>query len=341
MRVVAATFALSASLSLAACGDERKTTADATDTMTSNDSGDDTSTPDTADDTSEPGDTAGEDTTSPGDTATTDTSEPGDTTASDTTEPTPGVAVPGSRCAPSELVARIEVETWDGSMSYLNAWVYDRPNPAIGAPELTSDDCAFHRQPTGCSNCGDDETCAIGSVCAALPAVRTDTTVVVTGEADATQTMNPDEWGNISEQINLKGEAFAVAVTFAGQTVSVPATAIPANLTSATGILDGDYMSPDGLRLEWTGGANGAHVFTHIPINHHVRGYTFTQCQAPADAGVIQVGGDMLKPLSVVTGLEFQGIDHVRFAAADTEAGCVEFRFLRRQWVEIGSTIDQ
>ena len=35
----------------------------------------------------------------------------------------------------------------------------------------------------------------------------------------------------------------------------------------------------------------------------------------------------MIDPLSVVTGLEFQGLEHVFVAAATTPAGCIEFRF--------------
>jgi hypothetical protein len=35
----------------------------------------------------------------------------------------------------------------------------------------------------------------------------------------------------------------------------------------------------------------------------------------------------MVNPLAVVTGLEFQGVDHVHLAAAVTPMGCVEFRF--------------
>jgi hypothetical protein len=39
----------------------------------------------------------------------------------------------------------------------------------------------------------------------------------------------------------------------------------------------------------------------------------------------------MVEPLAVATGLEFQGFQHIRFAAAETARGCVEFRFTRQQ----------
>jgi len=41
----------------------------------------------------------------------------------------------------------------------------------------------------------------------------------------------------------------------------------------------------------------------------------------------------VLEPLAVVTGLEFQSFEHVRFAAAETSRGCVELRFSNRQSV--------
>ena len=48
---------------------------------------------------------------------------------------------------------------------------------------------------------------------------------------------------------------------------------------------------------------------------------------------LMHVDGDMLTPLAVVTGLEFQGLEHQRVAAAETPLGCVEFRFTTKQYV--------
>ena len=60
---------------------------------------------------------------------------------------------------------------------------------------------------------------------------------------------------------------------------------------------------------------------------------TFTMCVVAAAECSFEVGQAMLQPLAVSTGLEFQPVDHVRFAAAETELGCVEFRFIVRQFV--------
>jgi len=79
----------------------------------------------------------------------------------------------------------------------------------------------------------------------------------------------------------------------------------------------------------------GSHVYTLIPINHHAGGPTFTRCVVDAAQGSFLVGEAMLKPLAVGTGLEFQSIAHVRFAAAETPKGCVEFRFFVNHWIDL------
>ena len=52
---------------------------------------------------------------------------------------------------------------------------------------------------------------------------------------------------------------------------------------------------------------------------------------APVSAGSFRADADMVDPLAVSTGLEFQGVSHFAFAAAETAGGCVEFR-LGSQW---------
>lgn len=344
MRVLLRRGLIASSLLVIACGDKSKNDTDAAaaadtsadsgnDTLISNDSDDDTLNTDEVSPNDVTPDTAEPDSTP-------DDSTPDDTTSADTVAPGDVVAVHGARCAPGEMVARIEVETFGGATptSYLNAWASDRPNPAIGAPELTSGDCVFHRQPSGCGICGENETCGVGSVCATIPASENNISIVATGDNSATQTFSPDQWGSISEQLTIPGASFGLAVTFRGATIDLAPMAVPGDLASTSGQLGGDYMDPTSLRADWIGGEAGARVFTHININHHVRAQTFTQCDAPSDGGSFEIGADMLKPLAVSTGLEFQGLEHVRFAAADTIRGCVEFRFLRRQWMELNTT---
>ena len=64
-------------------------------------------------------------------------------------------------------------------------------------------------------------------------------------------------------------------------------------------------------------------------------GLTFTECAVPASSGALHIDGAMLQPLAAVTGLEFQGVEHVRFAAASTPAGCVELRYETQQYTSL------
>jgi hypothetical protein len=100
--------------------------------------------------------------------------------------------------------------------------------------------------------------------------------------------------------------------------------------SSGTGTsLDGTYELPESIDLSWSGPDDGF-AYTLIPINHHAGGPTFTECRLPASAHALHVDGEMLQPLAVGTGLEFQGLEHVRTAAAHTPLGCVELRYSYR-----------
>jgi hypothetical protein len=98
-------------------------------------------------------------------------------------------------------------------------------------------------------------------------------------------------------------------------------------------VVSGESNEPTALDLTWTPPADAGRVFTHIPINHHAAGPTYTEREVDASAGALHVDGAMLAPLAVVTGLEFQGVEHRRYAAANTPAGCVEVLFFVQQHV--------
>ena len=97
--------------------------------------------------------------------------------------------------------------------------------------------------------------------------------------------------------------------------------------------LEGDSMAPGALDLSWTPQADGALVTTLISINHHAAGPTLTACAAATAAGNLRADAEMIDPLAVVTGLEFQGANHVNVAAAWTEEGCVELRYGTQDWM--------
>ena len=292
--------------------------------------------PDSASDTIDDPDTG--DATDATDTADTalDTADTADT-APDSLPSDVTVATPGERCSLAERVGLVEIEEIPAEPTtfYAFAGIDDRPNPWYGAPELSSGGCDFHRfDPTsGCPPCAVDELCGIDGTCNKAPTRHLDATLTLTAE-DTTQTFAADPvTGDMWGQLTLAGRAFAVEVTFAGQRVTLPLTESPGALDEPHGTLEGGYEAPTRLDLAWQTAAAGTHVFTRIPINHHAAGPTFTECTVPARTGALTIGEAMLAPLAIITGLEFQGLEHIRFAAAHTPLGCVEIRFTMRQYV--------
>jgi len=305
-------------------------TGDAADSVETADVGE-TSAPDTVSDTGDTATDTGADTAI--DTIDDDASDagadvvPGDVTA----------AVPGERCTLAERVGLVEIEeiSTEPPTFYAFGAVEDRPNPWLGAPERSTDACDFHRfDPTSaCPPCASDELCGTDGACDKAPVRHLDAALVLHNDAGEMRIEADPVTGDIWGQVNVAGRAFAVDLSFAGHRVTLATTESPGTLDSASGTLDGGYEAPERLELAWSTTATGSHVYTRIPINHHAAGPTFTECTVPASVGAMSIDEDMLAPLAIITGLEFQGIEHVRFAAAHTPLGCVELRFIVRHYV--------
>lgn len=265
-----------------------------------------------------------------------DTADPGDTT-----EPVTTIATPGARCELKDRIGVIELSgvTDEPPFPYLVATLNDRPNPWYGEPALTTDACRHHAfKPTGIceDSCGLDETCSIDGECAPLPLrLKAATLRLVAGEESQTFTADA-ELGYLEGAITLQGKTFGLEVSWPGQVVSFPAAEAPAALPQLAGTLAGSYDAPEKVTITWTPVAAGTHAYTLIPVNHHAAGPTFTECAVDASLGSFEVPEAMLTPLAVSTGLEFQGVEHVRFAAAETPEGCVELRFLTRHYLSLG-----
>jgi hypothetical protein len=214
---------------------------------------------------------------------------------------------------------------------YLSATLWDARDPWIGEPELTTATCAYHHYTAGgCPTCEEGETCSVSGVC--VPERRTikDATLTVsTGGMQREYAANPQQ-GGIYSQLDIGTESSSFEMTLKwGETevVLAPMAVASGELDNLTVDIEGDYEKPDALDATWTPSDEGAFVRSTIPINHHASGPTFTECGAPDSAGSFHADAAMINPLSVVTGLEFQGIEHVFVAAAQTPQGCVEFRF--------------
>ncbi len=250
------------------------------------------------------------------------------------------VAEPGLRCAPSERIGRISIYGADYNGNTLNASaaIFDKPEPlSPSEPKLSDEACAFYQQPPNgfCGGCSAGEICAPDDTCQTLPVPAMDIVFTVQAgnqtQAFASEGSPSGAWGTLT----LPGRTFSATVTWAGNTLTIPETTVPLNLLELKGTVVGGYDKPTGADLTWTPPEAPAQLFTNIPINHHAGGQTFTECVVEASSGSLHVAGDMLAPLAVITGLEFQGIEHVRFAAAKTPAGCIEVRFHVYQMVDL------
>jgi len=262
-----------------------------------------------------------------------------DTQGGDALEPPgPIEAVVGARCDEAARIGVVAIERQDFPEVHftLGAGINAAAHPGVNAPAIERDTCAYFVQASGCTEtCRGSEVCAATGVCVAWPGPYGAFTL--TAEAGgATQDFEAAaDTGRADGELTLTGATFAFRVSLGDAIVVLPAIAVPNSLTDVQGTLLGDYDIPERVDITWSGGEAGAFVTTTVPINHHVGGNTFTRCDVPSEAGSMSVPGEMLKPLAVVTGLEFQGIEHIRFAAATIPAGCIEFRFLSRAYVPL------
>jgi hypothetical protein len=248
--------------------------------------------------------------------------------AEDGVQPTVFAAVPGARCPHGSLVGTVQVagSEWGPGLDAA-AGINDRPDAWLPVePALQDASCAFYPQPPPafCGDCPPGTLCAPDATCQAMPAPLPGVTLTLSAGGEEQVVTN---WGAVT----LPGRTFAVTLAWDGLTVTLGPTAVPGLLEGASLTLSDSPGKPMALDVRWTPPPDGGTVFTRIPINHHAGSSTFTECAVEASAGSLHVDDAMLAPLAVATGLEFQGIEHARFAAAETPAGCVEIRFFVQQ----------
>lgn len=242
-------------------------------------------------------------------------------------------AQPRAQCTAETLVGRVDIEDASGMVN-VTAQLFDKPPPWIGAPALEDAVCAFHdgTGATGCT-CAMGEVCSHDGACTAAQQAVADLQLILRAGDDEQQLTEADASGMLSGAVTLAGDAFSVELRSATRRILFPVTTLPAPLQGASAMLMGTYDMPTGLDVTWTAAAPDTFVFTHVPMNHHVGTPSFTECSIEGSAGAMHISGPLLQPLSVATGLEFQGISHGRIAAAETPEGCVELRFFRRLYV--------
>jgi hypothetical protein len=262
----------------------------------------------------------------------TDAGAPGAGEGGSAGEPTSGPyrAKVGELCPVEETIGVVEL--WNGTPLSVQVFLYDRLDPWVTEAELTNSTCGFHRYtPGACAACNTGQVCSLQGQC--VPERRTvkDATLQVRTGAQQRQYAADPNLGGIYSELDIGDASSAYAMTLSWAETQVTLEAMPV----ASGELDelsiatesDEYDMPGALDATWQPPGDAAFVRSRIPINHHAGGPTFTECSALTSAGAFHADADMVNPLAVQTGLEFQGVDHVFIAAAQTPQGCVEFRF--------------
>lgn len=245
-------------------------------------------------------------------------------------------AAPGAHCEVQSRIATVTVQAQGTGQWSAFATLLDSMDPRTGPPALADAQCAFFEYAPGDTCvCDEEEVCTYDNRCERRATPVTPSTLTLAGNGDGEETLTDDGSGTLYGTVSLDGETVALELNGCALRVTPAATAPPDALTGLSGTLEGGYEAPEAVDITWDAVEPGSQVHTRVPINHHVGGPTFTECVVDASSGSLHIDGAMLVPLAVVTGLEFQGISHVRFAAAETPYGCVEFRFETPAYVDL------
>ncbi len=245
-------------------------------------------------------------------------------------------AVHDTYCAPEDLIGRFWIYGFAATPT-LSGELWETTSPFTGPPSLTTDTCAFYEYQDSCVTCDPGTICNYAGVCVPERRSVKAASLKITAGAEE-QTIAADATiGGFNGEVTV-GDAssdFAMQLTWGELTVDLAPLGYQAGpLQDAAITLEGDHSAPGALEATWTSSAAGGHVFTLININHHAAAGTFTTCAAPESAESFQADADMIDPLAVITGLEFQGIQYVNVAAAETSKGCIEFWLGEEEYVQ-------
>lgn len=245
----------------------------------------------------------------------------------------------GEFCPAESTIGVVELKS---TPFVVQAFLYDRLDPWLEEPERSTSTCVFHRYtPGNCGPCESGEVCSIQGEC--VPERRTvknATLEVSTGSEQREYSADPNV-GGIYSMLDIGNASSSFGMTLSWGETQVTLEPMPVGdgqLEDVMVVTESDtYNMPGALDATWEAPGDEAFVRSRIPINHHAGGPTFTDCRAPTSAGAFHADAEMINPLAVQTGLEFQGIEHVFVAAAQTPQGCVEFRFGTHLWVSVSS----
>jgi hypothetical protein len=247
---------------------------------------------------------------------------------------------PGGWCAPEDALGLAQITDTSYGAPALWVQVWDGTDPWVGAPVEETATCAFRSTPPAdCGGCDPGEVCAPDGSC--VPERRTvkDLTAEVTVGSDTWSFDTDPVLGQLYAALDPAAEGAPIGLTLAwgGAAVTLPPMAIASGDLRRlhVTVASSDFSHPGALDATWTPPPDGGVVRCRIPINHHAAGATFTECVTPASSGGFHATATMIDPLAVITGLEFQGVEHWQTAAVHLPEGCLDVRFGRQWYVPV------
>ncbi|MBT3219694.1 MAG: hypothetical protein HN348_11430 [Proteobacteria bacterium] len=234
-------------------------------------------------------------------------------------------------CPHEQLIGTVGV-TLEGSLE-LGARVFDKAHPWIGPPSASSAHCVFHEYQAQCKPCDSGQVCSFAGECVDEQRAVDDLSLIVTVDG-IEHTLEPKDLGLIWEQFD-QGSRFSFELLWADNHIETEEFTMFDDDLSVTVTAQGDYEHPGELDVSWSNPGSGGYVSTLIPINHHAGAPTFTSCQASASDEEFVVPAEMVDPLSVGTGLEFQSVQYGTYAAAFVDGGCIQFSVFRYRFPDV------
>ncbi len=237
----------------------------------------------------------------------------------------------GSVCAVEERLGLIQIEVgWSHSVSVT---LWDKAHPWYGPPSESNEYCGFHTFDPGiCGACPSGTLCSWEGSCEDEPRTNKNATLVMVAD-DRTYNFSADPTvGGIYGDLEALADSYSLELRFDDVVVRAEGIPRPVGPLDSAVTFEGDSMIPGAMNATWTPAGDGSFVGTTVQINHHAGGPTYTSCLAPRSAGAFAASATMMDPLAVITGLEFQGIDHQQVAAADVPGGCLELRVTYREY---------
>ncbi len=251
----------------------------------------------------------------------------------------PVVVTPGAWCAPEDSLGVVQILASPYGPTTVWGQLWDRPEPTIGAPARTTSTCEYHEfDPGSCGTCPAGEVCGVAG-CTPQPRTEKDVTFELrAGGESHTYTSDPvlGTWyGELD--LGTPRSSFGATLTWDGWVVELPPMPIASGDLGEVHVTapSSEFFRPGGLDATWDPPADGGVVRSRIAINHHASGATFTECAVDAAAGSFHADAPMIDPLAVITGLEFQGLEHWQTAAATLPHGCVDLRFGRLLYLSV------